>query len=127
MGARMQLKHDLITLKEHAADSEAGMIVMSKQFDRQPHTDVPFLTLLLRAMKTTETFQQPTGTELCSTCGEFVAFPFGFPKDATRKGRGGRGYVCNKCRAKEARQEYAYQAMLEGRTVREYRQRQKAA
>lgn len=126
MGQRMQLKHDLITLKEHAADSEAGMIVMSRQFDRTPHTDAPLLTLLLRAMKTPETWQQPQGTELCSTCGEFVAFPDGFPSNPSRKGRG-RGYVCNKCRAKEARMDYAYQASLEGRTVREYKQRNKAA
>ena len=120
-----QTRPDLVTLKESTRTSEGGMIVLSRMIDRTPFTDQPIAVLLQRAMKTPETFQKPVGMELCSTCGDFREYPSGFPKDPTRKR--GYGYVCNKCRSKEARQEYAYQAMLEGRTVREYKQRNKAA
>jgi hypothetical protein len=116
---------DAVTLKESTRTSEGGMIVISRVVDRQPRTDKPLAVLLHKAMQTPEIFRKPIGMELCSTCGDFKEYPSGFPKDSTRKR--GYGYVCNKCRAKEARQEYAYQAMLEGRTVREYKQRQKAA
>lgn len=92
---------------------------------RRPRADEPLAVLLHVAMKTPEMFQEPPGTKMCSTCGDFREYPSGFPKDPSRKR--GYGYVCNKCRSKEARLEYAYQAMLEGRTVREYKQRNKAA
>lgn len=102
-----------------------AIVQASPVVSRKPRADEPLAVLLQVAMKTPEMFHKPKGMELCSTCGDFKEYPSEFPKDATRKR--GYGYVCNKCRAREARIEYAYQAMLEGRTVREYKQRKKAA
>jgi hypothetical protein len=115
------MKPDLITLKEHAADSEAGMIVMSKQFDRQPHTDAPLLTLLIRAMKTPETWRLPFPDAVyCSHCGTYQK-PAAFPKNRTR-GQG-MSYWCKSCHAEYSRKWRVEQAATEGREIRSYRRR----
>lgn len=115
------LGDDLVTLQEHSANSEGGMIILSRQFDRQPHGEIPVTELFRRAIRVSETFRLPFPEAVyCSNCGTYQRAS-AFPKNRT-KGQG-MDVWCKSCHADYSRKWREEKAAIEGREIRPYRRR----
>ena len=99
------------------------MIVLSKQLERQPFSEIPVQDLFRRAIRVSETFRLPfPGAVYCSNCGTYQR-ERAFPRNRA-KGQG-FDHWCRTCHQEYDRKRYAEKVFeLEGREVKNYKRRQ---